>query len=177
VYYYLFIYSFIQFPLFIVEQVCRSSISAVVHKWICALKNGTPLCSSMSAPVCSCTQGVWIFLSYTDKILTKKNLEHAAFWHWFWWVCCYGCNTVGTRVLYWNTVGFWMMLLIVSCSHYYFAILREVFGVGLHLQALIQNTFLIAEVGEVTSCFSFPSKSIFLPVLMLRSYCGQAVTV
>lgn len=46
------------------------------------------------------------------------------------------------------------MLLVVGCCHYYFAILKEVCGVGLHLQAVIQNPVLIAEVCEVTSCFS-----------------------
>jgi len=39
--------------------------------------------------------------------------------------------------LQWNTEGFWMMLLIVGCCHYYFAILKEVCGVRLNLQALI----------------------------------------
>jgi hypothetical protein len=47
-----------------------------------------------------------------------------------------------------------MMLLIVGCCHY-FAILKEVCGVGLHLQALIQNPVLIAEEREVTSYFVF----------------------
>lgn len=62
--YYLFIHSFIQFPLFKGEQVCRNlHFCNSVRRWICASKNGTPLCSSMSAPVCSSTQGVWIFIS------------------------------------------------------------------------------------------------------------------
>jgi len=55
VYYYL----FIQFPLFSGEQVCRNlHFCDPFRKLICALKSGTPLCSSMSAPVCSSAQGV-----------------------------------------------------------------------------------------------------------------------
>jgi len=69
-----------------------------------------------------------------------------------------------------------MMLLIVGCCCY-FAILEEVCGVGLRLQALNHNSVLSSQVGGVTSFFSLPSKLMFLPILMLRSYCGQSVTV
>jgi hypothetical protein len=69
-----------------------------------------------------------------------------------------------------NTEGFLMMLLVVGCCNYYFAILKEVCGAGLRLWALIQNPVLSAQVGEVIH-FSFPSKLMFLPALMLRSYC------
>jgi hypothetical protein len=69
-----------------------------------------------------------------------------------------------------------MMLLIVGyCC--YFVILKEVCGVGLRLQAVIHNPVLGAQVGEVTSFFSSPSKLMFLLILMLGSYCGQSVTL
>ena len=154
VYYYLFIYSF-SFHYSVVNscvEIRNLHFCSPFHKWICASKSGTPLCSSMSALVCSSTQGVWIFLSYTGKILTIKNLEHVAFWHGF------DEFVVMTIIhleqeLCWNTEGFWMMLLIVGCCHY-FVVLKEVCGVGLRLQALVQNP-ISAEVGKVTSFFHF----------------------
>jgi hypothetical protein len=69
-----------------------------------------------------------------------------------------------------------MMLLIVGGCHFYFAIIKEVCGVGLCLLALIQNP-VIAQVGEVTLLFSFPCKLMFLPILMLRSDCGPSLSV
>jgi len=69
------------------------------------------------------------------------------------------------------------MPLLVGCYYYYFAMLEEVCGVELHFQALIHNSVLSAQVGEVTLFFSFLTKLMFLLILMLRSYCGESVTV
>jgi hypothetical protein len=42
---------------------------------------------------------------------------------------------------------------MVSGSHFYFALIKEVCGVGLHLLAVIQNSVAVAQVGEVTLLF------------------------
>jgi hypothetical protein len=76
VYCYLFIYLFIQFPLFSGEQVCRNlHFWSPFRKLICTSKR----CSSMSAPVCFSAHGVWICLSYTSKILTIEKFGTCSF--------------------------------------------------------------------------------------------------